>query len=62
MKTSILVLVTVLLAISQAHKHSSANEEVQPIYQPFEDVPTPDQNDIEERDGMSDEEKQQQVE
>lgn len=43
MKTSILVLVAVLLASSQAHKHASNNEEIVPIYKPFEDVPTPDQ-------------------
>ena len=61
MKTSILVVITVLLVLSQAHKHSPDNEEVRPIYKPFDDVPTPDQEGLDGRDGMSEKEKQKQV-
>lgn len=43
MKTSVLVLVTVLLVLSEAHKRSPVSEDFKPIYQPFDDVPSPEQ-------------------
>ena len=61
MKTSILVVTAVLLVLSQAQKRNPDNEEVRPIYKPFDDVPTPDQESLEGRDGMSEKQKQKQV-
>lgn len=62
MKKSVLVVVAVLLVLSQAHKRNPVDEDMRPIYQPFDDVPTPQQEDTQGRDGLSDEEKQKQTE
>lgn len=41
MKVIVLGLLAILLITAQAHKQPHSDDDIKPIYQPFDDLPTP---------------------